>query len=213
MGHIWVVVMLASVAVAVVGGRTGDASQAVLSSGTQAVSLLITLLATMTLWSGLMEILMATGDVARLGKVFRRMLRPLFPGLEDDEAWNVLSMNLAANLMGLGNAATPAGIAAAQRLSKLGGPGLRALAMLLVLDNAGIQLMPTTVITLRQAAGAKDPADIWGMTMLISGTTMVIAAVMMLLIQRGGTEIERRDRYRDRSGHRADPAQRRDDGR
>lgn len=183
MGQVWTVLMLAASAIALITGRAGEAASALLSSGEQAVALLMTLLAGMTLWSGLMEILAASGDVARLGRVFRRVLRPLFRGMTDDDAWDAMSLNLSANLMGLGNAATPAGIEAAKRLAGLGEPGLRALAMLLALDNASLQLMPTTVITLRQAAGAANPADVWGPTLLVSGASAIIAAALMKLAQ------------------------------
>ncbi len=198
MGRIWTVLMLASAILALLTGSTGEAADALLNSGTQAVTLLMTLLATMTLWSGLMEILCDAGDVARLGKVFRRLLRSLFPGLKDDAAWDAISLNLSANLMGLGNAATPAGIEAAKRLSALGKPGLRGLAMLLALDNASLQLIPTTVITLRQAAGARNPADIWGMTLIVSGASTVIAAVLMKIASGGGNRHEWIDRRGDR---------------
>lgn len=181
MGNVWVIMMVLSSGLALITGGSGKTAEALLSSGSQAVTLLMTLLATMTLWSGLMEVLVETGDVARLGRVFRRVLRPLFPGLQDDAAWNAISMNLSANLMGLGNAATPAGIEAARRLSALGEPGLRSLAMLLALDNASLQMIPTTVITLRQTAGAMDPADVWGMTMLVSGATMILTVLLMRL--------------------------------
>ena len=184
MGRIWTVLMLSSALLALVTGRAGEAAEALLASGSQAVTLLTTLLATMTLWSGLMEILCEAGDVTRLGKCFRKLLAPLFPGLRDDAAWDAVSLNLSANLLGLGNAATPAGIEAAKRLSALGEPGMRALAMLLVLDNAGFQLIPTTVITLRQAAGAGDPAVVWCMTLLVSGAASVIAAALMKLAWR-----------------------------
>ena len=190
MGKIWAALVLVSSILSLVNGNSGEAAQALLDSGHRAVSLLMTLLATMTLWSGLMEILVATGDVTRLGKMFRRLLKPLFPGLEDDTAWDAISMNLSANLLGLGNAATPAGIEAAKRLSALERNGLSALAMLMVMDNTSLQLIPTTVITLRQAAGAKNPADIWGMTLLVSGITMTAAIVMMYSIQRGGNAHE-----------------------
>lgn len=193
MGTIYTVLMLAAVLLALVAGRGGEAASALLESGSQAVELLLTLLATMTLWSGLMEVLAASGDADRLGGLFRRLLRPLFPGLSDDAAWNAISMNLAANLLGLGNAATPAGVEAAKRLSALGETGLKALAMLLTLDNAGLQLIPTTVITLRQAAGAGDPADIWGMTLLVSGAAAVLSAMMMKITWHGGKKHERSD--------------------
>lgn len=184
MGRIWTVLILAASAIALLTGRAGETAAKLLDSGNQAVALLLTLLGAMTLWSGLMEILAVSGDVARLGRVFRRVLRPLFPGVTDDAAWDAISLNLSANLMGLGNAATPAGIEAAKRLSALGEAGLRALAMLLALDNASLQLMPTTVITLRQAAGAANPADIWGPTLLVSGASTIIAAALMTLAQR-----------------------------
>lgn len=186
MGRIWTALMMVSTVLAIAGGHAGDAAGALLDSGNQAVKLLLTLLASMTLWSGLLEILSATGDAARLGKLFRRVLKPFFPAMEDEEAWNAMSLNLSANLLGLGNAATPAGIRAAHRLAGLGESGLRALAMLLVLDNASLQLIPATVMTLRQAAGAADPGDVWGKTLLVSGTSMVTAALMMRIVQGGG---------------------------
>lgn len=205
MGRIWMVLMLASSALAILTGRSGAAAGALLDSGADAVKLLMTLLGTMTLWSGLMEILSASGDVKRLGRLFRKALAPLFPGLTDEAAWDGISMNLSANLLGLGNAATPAGIEASRRLAALGESGMRALAMLLALDNASLQLIPTTVITLRQAAGAYAPADVWGMTLAVSGASTVIAAVLMKHVQRGKT-YERIDGGRDCGPGRADRA-------
>ena len=110
MGTIWTSLMILSAVAALVCGKTGEAASALLASGSDAVTLMLTLLGTMTLWSGLMEILAASGDAHRLGKAFRRVLKPLFPGLRDEDAWNAITMNLSANLLGLGNAATPAGI-------------------------------------------------------------------------------------------------------
>ena len=212
MGAVWTGLLMLSAAAALVMGRTGETAAALLESGGEAVALLMTLLATMTLWSGLMEILAASGDADRLGRVFRRILKPLFPGLQDEAAWNAVTMNLSANLLGLGNAATPAGVEAAKRLSALGEPGLQALGMLLVLDNASLQLIPTTVITLRQAAGAADPADIWGMTLLISGAASVMAIILMKMLTAGGKEHERLERRGGSGRSRHHRAARMDDG-
>lgn len=162
------------------------AASALLQSGDAAVQLMLTLMGSMVLWSGMMEILGATGDIGRLGKLLRRVLAPLFPGLKDDDCWAAMGMNIAANVLGLGNAATPAGIRAATLLEKQGEPGLRALAMLLVLNNSGLQLMPTTVITLRSAAGAADPADIWLPALAASGAATLCGIVLMWLVNRGG---------------------------
>lgn len=192
MGKIWTILMLSSVSVSILSGRAGAASAALLDSAGQAVTFLMTLLAAMTMWGGLMEILREAGDVERVGRLLRRVGSRLFPGLEDEACWAQMSMNLSANLLGLGNAATPAGVRAAQLLSRQGEAGMRALAMLLVMDNAAVQLLPTTVITLRQAAGAASPADIWWPTLLVSGVSSGAGILMMALLQRGGAHRERR---------------------
>ncbi|MGN0747960.1 MAG: hypothetical protein ACI4ML_14935 [Aristaeellaceae bacterium] len=129
-----------------------------------------------------MELLSASGDVARLGHLLARAARDVYPGVEDEEGWAAVGMNVAANLLGLGNAATPAGIRAAQLLSAQGEEGVRALAMLLALNNSSLQLIPATVMTLRAAAGAADPADIWLPTMLSSLAATGVAAGLMLLL-------------------------------
>ena len=179
MSKIWPAAIGLSLLAALMTGRAGVASQALLESGGTAVSLMITLLGTMTLWSGLMEILTETGDVRRIGLMLRWLLRPLFPGLDDDACWEAMSLNLSANVLGLGNAATPAGIRAAQLLAEHGQAGLRALAMLLALNNSSLQLMPTTVIALRAAAGSASPAGIWPACLISSGAATAAAAVLM----------------------------------
>lgn len=187
---VWKVLVTSSIVGALLTGRVSDASESMLTSGADAVTLMMTLLGTMALWSGLMEILQATGDVARIGCWIRRLLRPLFPKLTDDASWQAISLNLSANLLGLGNAATPAGIEAAKRLSALGQPGLQGLAMLLALDNSSLQLMPTTVITLRAAAGSVDAAGIWPATLLSSLAATLTAALLMTLCHRWRTRHE-----------------------
>lgn len=187
MHAIWTVVMIACCVVSIVTGNAENASEALMQSGNEALQLLLTLLASMMLWSGLMEILNASGDLDRLGKLFRRVLGPLFPSLHDEAAWSDVSMNLSANLLGLGNAATPAGTEAAKRLAAQGEQGMQALAMLLVMNNAGLQMMPSTVISMRQAAGASSPASIWLPTLIVSGVSMLSGVMIMLALQRGGT--------------------------
>ena len=185
MEHIWTIFVLFSCILCVMNAESGGA-EALLGSGSRAVLLLVELIGSMTLWSGLMELLSASGDVKRLGKILARATRPLFPGVRDEEGWAAVGMNVAANLLGLGNAATPAGIRAAQLLSRQGEEGVRALALLLALNNSSLQLIPATVMTLRAAAGAADPADIWLPTMLSTLTATGVAAGLMLLINLRG---------------------------
>lgn len=183
MNRIWTVLMLAACVLAAAVSPAQGAS-ALLESGSKAVDMALTLMGSMVLWGGLMEVLSATGDVARLGRGLRRRLRPLFGGMEDEACWEAMGMNLAANILGLGNAATPAGVRAAELLSGQGETGLRALAMLLVMNNAGLQVMPTTVIALRSAAGAANPADIWLPAMLSSLAASVCGCGLMWLVNR-----------------------------
>ena len=163
--------------------KTAEAAQSLLASGVDALTLTLTLGGAMMLWGGMMEILRRTGDVERLGRFVCRLLSPLFPGMCDAQAWQAMGINFAANMLGLGNAATPAGVEAAKRLASFGNAGLQALAMLLALNNSCIQWLPTTVIALRGAAGAAQPGDIWGATLLSSGVSTVTAAGLMALLQ------------------------------
>lgn len=190
MSRAWMALVMAGCGVALATGCAPQAAAALLESGAGAVKLWLVLLGTMPLWSGLMEILRETGDVERLGRCMRKGLAFLFPGLKDEACWSAMGMNLAANILGLGNAATPAGIRAAQLLEKQGRAGLNALAMLLALNNSSLQLMPTTVITLRAAAGAAHPADIWPATLVSSGVATVVAAVLMRLACARGKQHE-----------------------
>lgn len=178
MNQIWVVLVSAAAGYAVISGRAVETAGAMLQAGGDAVALLITLVGSMTLWSGLLEIMRSSGDVARLGRVLRHWLRPLFPSL-DDACWEPLSLNLAANLLGLGNAATPAGIQAAKAMEKQGESGVRALAMLLALNNSSLQLIPTTVMTLRAAHGAPEPGNVWLPMLLSSGVATTVAVLLM----------------------------------
>lgn len=186
MNKAWIVMMLTSFAAAVITGRGGETSRALLESGQGAVRLWLTLAGSMTLWSGLMEILTETGDMQRFGRMMRRVLRPLFPGLEGEACWSAMGMNVAANIMGLGNAATPAGVEAARQMAQQGAAGRNALAMLLALNNSSLQLIPATVMALRSAAGAANPADIWPATLLSSCAATLAAAGLMRLANRGG---------------------------
>ena len=200
MDKVWKWVLAASFACALAAGNAGKLSEAVLDSGKNALETTMILAGTMMVWSGLMEILSRTGDVERLGRVLRRALSGLFPDVRDEQTWAEMSLNLAANMAGLGNAATPSGIRAARLLSGQGDGGARALAMLLALNNSSLQLLPQTVIALRQSAGAAVPSDIWGQALAASAVSTAAAAGLMTLFQRGGRADGRMDGGGGRAG-------------
>ena len=137
-------------------------SAAALEGAGNAVTVCLTMAGVLCLWSGIMEILKESGLSDKLARLFRPLLWHLLPqASQDRETLSAVSANLSANLLGLGNAATPLGIRAATRMAR-GCQGIASdeLCLLVVLNTASIQLIPTTVAGVRAAAGAAAPFDI-----------------------------------------------------
>ena len=172
MRRVWGISLLLAVMAALGFRRWEEASAAVLAAGNQALTLGMTLIGGMMIWGGLMAILQESGAMGAVSRWVRGMLRPLVRRELSEESWAAMGMNLAANLLGLGNAATPFGIRAAQLLARQGEDGLRGLLVLLVINNSGLELMPSAVMTLRQQAGSVAPGAVW----------LPPLAAMMLLI-------------------------------
>ena len=143
-------------------GRIDAVSEAALSGAQNAVELSLSMAGVLCLWSGIMEIMRVCGLTDGLSRAFRPLMRRLLPeASRDSEALAAVSANVAANLLGLGNAATPLGIQAARRMARgCGGVASDALCRLVVLNTASIQLLPTTIASVRAAAGCKTPFDI-----------------------------------------------------
>ena len=119
MGRVFFILTTLSLMLALLTNRAPSAASALLNSAESGVSLMLTLLGTMTLWSGLMEVLLRTGDVAKLGLLIRKLFGRYSRTLPDADCWEAVGMNLAANVLGLGNAATPPGVSAAKQLAAL----------------------------------------------------------------------------------------------
>ncbi len=188
MSVIWVLLVAGSVAVAALGGRMGALTASIASSAQSAVTLSIGLVGVLTLWLGLMRVAEEAGIVALLARAARPVLRRLFPEVPPEHpAMGAMVMNVAANLLGLGNAATPFGIEAMRRLDDLNprrGTATDAQALFCALNTASIQLVPATVIALRAAAGARNPADVIGPTLVATACAAVTAVVSARLLAR-----------------------------
>lgn len=183
LNYIWGGMILVSFVCALYTGRVEELSQAILNGAGQAIELLISLLGVMALWSGLMKIADRGGITTILAKIFSPFLKVLFPDYKKDSpALKAICANMAANLLGLGNAATPFGIAAMkemQKENKTPEKANRSMVMFVVLNTASIQLIPTTIAAMRSSAGSKQPFDIivsvWIVSVL-SLTAGVLAA-------------------------------------
>lgn len=188
MGAIWTALLALSVAVAAAKGRMPELTAAAMESAGRAVTLAIGLVGAMALWLGLMKVAEEAGLVALLARALRPVLRRLFPSVpRDHPALGAIVMNVSANVLGLGNAATPFGLKAMKALDGLNpekGTATDAQAMLCALNTASIQLIPASVIALRVAAGSRAPAEIIGATILASACGLVAAVTAARLLGR-----------------------------
>jgi len=188
MSFIWVALIVISVAAAALNGRMGELTAAMSNSAQSAVTLSLGLVGIMTLWLGLTKVAEAAGLVTFLARVTRPVLRRLFPEVPPEHpAMGAMVMNVAANLLGLGNAATPFGIEAMRRLEELNphrGTATDAQALFCALNTASLQLVPATVLGLRAAAGSRSPGDVIGPTLLATACAASAAVVAAKLLAR-----------------------------
>lgn len=163
MAIIWTAAVVISVLFGAATGRAGDVGAAAMEGAAAAVTLCLSIGGMICLWSGVMEVMNRSGLSAALARLFRPLLSRLFPSAEkDSEVMEAISQNVSANLLGLGNAATPAGLRAAKGLLKHAPDGRASdeLCRLVVMNTASIQLIPTTIAAVRAAAGAENAFDI-----------------------------------------------------
>lgn len=186
MAVVWVVMVAASVVCGITGGNIAAVSAAALEGAKAAVELCISLAGVLCLWSGFMELLKQCGLEKKLAALFRPLLRRLLPGASrDPETMAAVSGNLSANLLGLGNAATPLGIRAARRMA-LGAQGRASneLCRLVVLNTASVQLLPTTVAAVRSGCGAAAPFDILPAVWISSVLSVSVGLLAARLLER-----------------------------
>ena len=162
MAWIWTGMVAVSVVYGLVNGTIGAVGAAALEGAQAAVDLCVSMAGVLCLWSGVMAVMEACGLTAGLSRLFRPVLRRLLPdACRDRETRAAVSANVSANLLGLGNAATPAGIQAARRMAVgCGGTASDELCRLVVLNTASVQLLPSTVAALRGGLGSAAPLDI-----------------------------------------------------
>jgi len=163
MSLIWVLMIICSVVFSILGGCTEAVSAAAMEGATAGITLSMTLAGSLCLWSGLAKVMEKGGINRILAKILSPILARIYPMTSKDEtAMGYLSANISANLLGLGNAATPLGIAATKRMKVLQGSDEAGdeLCRLIIMNTASIQLIPSTVAAARAAAGSVSPFDI-----------------------------------------------------
>lgn len=164
LNRIWPVFIIVSYLYAICVGKVTEINNSIFESCKSAVDLSMAFLGTMCLWTGIMQIAKKTTLTSKLAKRLRPIMKLLFPDiLEEDEAYQEISMNMVANILGLGNAATPLGLKAMktmQKENKKKDTLSNSMAMFIIINTASIQIIPTTVIAIRTSLGSTNPTAI-----------------------------------------------------
>ena len=161
---LWPIFIILSVVYAIIFGNIEEVNTGIFNSLSEAVELSLTFLGTICLWSRIMEIAKKTSLINKLNKLLKPFINFLFPDLKNNEiAKQEISMNMIANILGLGNAATPLGIKAMktmQKENKVKDTLSNSMMMFIVINTASIQLIPTNVIAIRTSLNSQNPTSI-----------------------------------------------------
>lgn len=190
MKWVWSGLILLSIVVGAATGRMGAVSQAAINGAAGAVELSLLLMGTICLWSGLMRIAEYAGITRWISRLLSPLTRRLFPDIRpESEGMQAITMNMTANLLGLGNAATPLGLRAMKYMAEAAprkGVATDSMAMFVVVNTASIQLVPTTIATLRVKYGSAAPFDILPCIWLASVVTLAAGVLFARLMARRG---------------------------
>ena len=183
---IWIGIVAVSVVYGAATGRIGEVGQAALEGAASAVNICLSMLAPMCLWSGLTELLSELGVMRLLNRMLSPLAGRLFPKLSRDGEGYLVSCSMAANMLGLGNAATPLTLKASAALGKYcrGQTASKELCRFIVLNTASIQLLPMTVCSIRAGLGAENPFDIVPAVWIASAFALAMGLGAMFIFEK-----------------------------
>ena len=188
LNYIWFALIIISLIVGAINGRIEQVTKAAFEYAGTSVEIAIGLIGIMTLWLGIMNIAQEAGLVKILARAIKPISKRLFPEIPPEHpAMGAMILNIAANWLGLSNAATPLGLKAMEELQKINDEkdtASNAMATFLALNTASITLIPATIIAVRTTLGSADPAEIIGTTIFASSCACVVAVIATKLLQR-----------------------------
>ena len=182
MNMFWLGMMISSILVLILTNPSAVLSE-MISASSSALSLCIELCAVYAVWMGIIELVDQSGLGEKLSKILRPLVQKLFR-VKDEKTQKLISMNISANLLGIGNAATPMGIKAMQALDDKSGVANYAMIMLIIVNVTSIQLLPTTIIGMRASAGSANPADIIFPSIIATFCTTLLGIVLVFLVDK-----------------------------
>lgn len=176
---IWFFMMVGGIIVALISGDTEKVTEVIFNSAERGVTISFGLISIMTFWLGIMKIIEKSGLIDLIKKFLKPLAFFLFPKIpKNHPAMNAILMNMSANLLGMGNAATPFGLKAMKEMQVLNGNSEKAsdeMCTFLALNTSSLTLIPTTVIGLRSATGSLNPTEIVGTTIIATLVSSIVA--------------------------------------
>lgn len=186
--YIWAFLIVVGTVVGIATGRAEAVSQAALDGAKDAALLCVSLIGAYILWLGVLNVAKEAGLVDTIAKRMRGIIRWLFPSVPPGgPASGFITLNIVANMLGMGNAATPFGLKAMKELQDINPDKTRAsdaMCMFLVVNASSVQLLPLTVIALRSAAGSASPGDIIITTLLATTVTTTVGIAAAKIMRR-----------------------------
>lgn len=192
MNYVWSAFILIAIFFGIVSGNTSTVADSVLNAGESSIKLLLTLAGTISLWSGIMAVADSCGITKWLSTLFSPVLKFLFPQYKNNnKVMNYVSINITANLLGLGNAATPAGLKAVSAMYQGDNTANSSMATFIVMNTSSIQLIPTTIVALRISAGSTAPMEIITCIWISSVTALLvgITATKLFYFKKSNTKM------------------------
>lgn len=172
---VWSVFILIAIVYGIFSGSGNSTAGSIINGGNSAIQLLITLTGSMAVWSGIMKIADNCGITNALSKLFAPILRFLFPEYKNDEnVMNAVSTNITANLIGIGNAATPAGLKAVSAMYTGSNRATIGMSTFIVMNTSSIQIIPATIAAMRISAGSNAPMEIAPCIWISSCTALIV---------------------------------------
>ena len=180
LNYIWLAMVILAIVIGGINGKIDAVTKAAIDAAAGAVTIAIGLIGVMALWLGLVKIMEDSGLMALVARFIAPVMKRLFPDVPPGHpAMGSMTMNIAANMLGLNNAATPLGLKAMEdleKLNKIPGVATDAMCTFLTINTGSVQLIPATMIGVMASAGSKDPTAIIGTT-LAAGCAALIAGI------------------------------------
>lgn len=186
--YIWFILIILGIAFGVATGRGVEVSNAIISSTSSTVQLIISLVGILSLWCGVMKIAQRSGITDKLARILQPILKFVFKETcKNPDIMAPMVMNLTSNMMGLSNAATPFGIKTMiemEKINKNKGTATNDMAKFLVLNATCIQILPTSVISIRAACGSLNPGIIILPAIITTGVAAVMGIIYCCILER-----------------------------